>query len=114
MNTNTNVSRIQKLISIFILNGYGYKSDTGSMDINMNISRIIKLYDYKIKDIIKWIVNQTNSMLIWLFFFLKIYECYIKLNKITNIIRYSDIDWIVIYPYLYPFFFYGYGYKYGY
>ena len=62
---------MQKFISIFVLNGYGYKSDTESMDINMDIGRIIKFYDYRIKDITKWIINQVNNILIWLYIFLE-------------------------------------------
>ena len=36
-----------------------------------------------------------------------------KLYRITTRFGYSDIDWIVIYPYPYLFFFDGYGYEYG-
>ena len=72
-NTNTDMdiirNRIQKFISIFILNGYGYNSDTESMNIIIDISWIIKLYDYKIKDITKKMINQVNSMHILLYAF---------------------------------------------
>ena len=62
---------------------------------------MIKLYT---KNITKWILNQVNNIIIWSLFFKKIYEYYIKLNRITNRIGYSDIDWIVICLYSYPFF----------
>ena len=44
---DTDASRIQKFISIFVLNRYGYKLDIGNIDINTDISWIIELYDYK-------------------------------------------------------------------
>ena len=34
------------------------------------------------------------------YIFKKIYEYYIKLNKLTGRIEYSDADRIIIYPYL--------------
>ena len=43
---NMDISWIQKFISIFVLNEYGYKSDTKNMDINW----IMELDDYKIKN----------------------------------------------------------------
>ena len=47
--TNTDIdmdiSLIQKLISIFICNGYRYKLKIKSMDINIDISQIIKFYN---------------------------------------------------------------------
>ena len=61
----------KKFISVFILNEYRYKSDTKSIDINIDISYIIKFYDHRIKDISKWIVNQINKLLIWLWISLK-------------------------------------------
>ena len=62
INTDIDISRMQKFISIFILNEY--KLDTESMDINVDPSWIIKLYDHRIKNIIKWSINQVNIMLI--------------------------------------------------
>lgn len=58
------VNRIQNFISVFVSNGYRYKSNTRNMDININIIQIIKLYEHKIKDITKWMINQLISMLI--------------------------------------------------
>ena len=40
------IIQMQKFISIFILNGYGYNLDIENMDIIMDTSWIIKLYDY--------------------------------------------------------------------
>ena len=68
----------------------------------MDTNRIMKLYNYRIKDTIKQIVNQTNNILIWSYIFLKS-QSMLKLNKITNKIIYSDTNWIAVYPYLYPF-----------
>ena len=55
MNTKKDIDiiRMQKFIFIFILNAYRYNSNTERMDILIDISRIIKFYDYKIKDITK-------------------------------------------------------------
>lgn len=44
-----------------------------------------------------------------LYFFLK-FECNIKLNKVTNMIRYSGMDQVVVYPYPHPFIFDRFGY----
>lgn len=46
--SETNIS-----ISMFILNEYGYKSNMECMNINMDLNRIIKLNDYRIKEITK-------------------------------------------------------------
>lgn len=48
-----NISQILKLISIFSLNGYKYKSDTKNMNVNMDINLMIKFYGYRIKYITK-------------------------------------------------------------
>ena len=53
INTDIDIIQIEKFISIFILNGYRYNLDSESMDIIMDISWIIKFYNYKIKNIIK-------------------------------------------------------------
>ena len=63
INIDTN-NQIQKFIYICILNRYGYKSDYRNMDINIDINQMIKLYDYVIKDITEWMINQINSILI--------------------------------------------------
>ena len=47
------IIQMQKFISVFVLNGYGYNSDTQTMDMLTDINWIIKLYNYKIKDITK-------------------------------------------------------------
>ena len=60
---DTAVSQIQKFMSIFILIQYGYKLDVKSMDIKTYISQMIAFYNYRIKDINKWMINQVNSML---------------------------------------------------
>ena len=56
INTDMNIIRIQKIIFIFILNEYGYNSNTESMDIMTDIIQIIKFYDYRIKDITKLMI----------------------------------------------------------
>ena len=51
INTDIDINRMQKFIYMFILNGYRYNLNTRNMDIIMDITYIIKLYDYGIKDI---------------------------------------------------------------
>ena len=53
INTDMDIIQIQKFISIIILNGYGYDSDIGRMDIIMDITYIIKFSNYRIKNITK-------------------------------------------------------------
>ena len=48
-----NINQIQKFIFIFILNEYKYKSNIRNIDINIDITEMIKFYNYKIKNIIK-------------------------------------------------------------
>ena len=71
---------MQKFIFLFGFNGYGYKWDTRSMDIKMDISQIIKLNDNRIKDITKQMVNQVNSMLMWLYLSIKKSELLYKIK----------------------------------
>ena len=52
-NMDTHIIWMQKFISVFVLNGYGYYSNTESMDLIADISWIIKLYDLRIKYITK-------------------------------------------------------------
>ena len=47
------IIQMQKFLSIFVLNRYGYNLDIGSMNVIMDISWIVKFYDYIIKDITK-------------------------------------------------------------
>ena len=47
------VIQIQKFISIFVSSGYGYNLNIENLNIIMDISWIIKFYDYKIIDITK-------------------------------------------------------------
>lgn len=42
---NIDISWMQKFISIFTLNRYGYKLDTKSMNVKMDINMIINFYD---------------------------------------------------------------------
>ena len=50
---DVDIIRMQKFISIFVLNGYRYNLDTENMDIATDIIWIIKFYDYRVKNIIK-------------------------------------------------------------
>ena len=79
MNTDMDmgVAWIQKFICIFVLNRYGYKLDTRSMD----ISQMIKLFDHEIKDITKQMINQINNMLLWPFIFFKNSQALYKIKQ---------------------------------
>ena len=66
---DTDVSWMQQIHTYMSFRWIWYKLDTKSMDINMDISWIIKTYDYKINIIAKWIINQINSMLMRLYIF---------------------------------------------
>ena len=46
-NMDTYIIQMQEFISIFILNRYGRKLDTKIMNIDIDISRIIKFYDHQ-------------------------------------------------------------------
>ena len=74
MNTNidTDIFQIKKFIFIFILNRYEYNSDTESMNTVTDITQIIKFYNYRIKDITKYMINQINDMFVYYLFSLKI------------------------------------------
>ena len=66
---DTDIIRMKKFISIFILNEYWYNSNTESINIIIDITLIIKFYNYGIKGITKYMINQVNNMFICYIFF---------------------------------------------
>ena len=65
-NMDTDINRMKNLCPYLFKWTRLYKSDTKNIDINMNISWIIKFYDHRIKDIIKWAINEVNVAIYFL------------------------------------------------